>query len=457
MTLIKGFRNIFKYMETSLWLATILFTIGIGNTFYFDKVKFNHIDLLPVDKLIQFFSIGLIVIAFILLLRKVIVYKLKSQSIENLHKNIDQHNGQFNLLKEQCSDYIDLIGETFIECDPDFTILKCSKNIKKLLGTESFELENKKLRQILQYSENFEEVELKYFRNGKKLLNYGIDCISSQGNVIPISSTFMNYHDKITDTNKILVVLKDRTSEIKIEELTHKSKLLFHNSKMASLGEMSGNIAHEINNPLTIIRGSVGRLSKLLIREGEYSEQVENLLERLNRMVERVSSIIYVMQSFSDTCEHSEKELVLIKDIVSTVVELNAEKLKFQGIKFDFLLSNVDAHVKINKSDIEQALMNIVNNASEAISKTGEKKGSISLKVISENGRLFITIENDKGAIDPELTDKIFEPFYTSKTRGIGMGLPIAHTLCQRNNVDLCLDSLDPVTFRLEFFGAIKV
>ncbi len=431
-------------------------------------------------KLLRIFTISIITFAFFLILRKLVYFKLEAdmmniyfdetikglprtkmflnhRSMYSLKKKIDQQNENFLLLKDQCDDYLNIIKETFIVCRPDFTITKCSKEIRELVGWESFELENKKLSFLFERKEDFEDLELKYYQNGKKLFNIPLRCQTSTGVLVNVQGTFVDYYDKILHKNIILIILKDGTAEMKVEELTEKSKHLFHNSKMASLGEMSGSIAHEINNPLMIIKGSVSRLSKVLLREGNYSEPVEILLDRLNRMIERVSSIIYVMQSFGDSGDRTEKEFVLVKDLIVTLLELHAQKLRSKGIRIDFSLSNPDIQVKINKSDIDQALMNIFTNAVEGITQSGADSGNISLRVVFEKEQLYMLIRNDGAPIEKHLASKIFEPFFSSKDKGTGMGLAIAHTLCQRNEVDLRLDCLYPVTFRLEFYGATKV
>lgn len=429
---------------------------------------------------LRVFTISIIILAFFLILKKTLFFKLEMnnlrayfeariknekkekiflshESMHNLRKLIDIQSENFLLQKEQCTDFLDVIEETFIICKPDFTILKCSKETKQLIGWESFELENKKLSFFFDNEESFEDLELKYYKNGKKLFKYPVKCKSSTGEVIRVLATFIDYYDKIKRQNIILIVLKDGSNEMKIEELTEKSKHLFHNSKMASLGEMSGSIAHEINNPLMIIKGSVSRLEKIILREGKHSEQSEVLLDRLNRMIDRVSSIINIMQNFGDSSNCTEKEFVFIKDIIATIVELNAQKLKSKGISIDFYLSHPNIQVKVSKSDIDQAVMSIMNNAAEGILREEAQKGFISIRVTYSKGQLLMFIRNDGAPIDEYIASKIFEPFFTTKEKGTGMGLSIAHTLCQRNGVDLSIDCLYPATFKFEFLTAIRV
>ncbi len=432
-------------------------------------------------KFLRMFTIFIIILAFLIILKKLLSFKIdllklsdyfhkrvrnekvdrlliKHRSIHDFKSLIDIQSENFLLQKEQCADIINAIEETLVICKPDFSICRCSKEVKQLIGWESFELENKKLSVFFDREEDFDELELKYYRNGKKLFKYPIECKSNTGEVLRVLGTFIDYYDKIRKENVILVILKDGTAEMKIEELREKSKYLFHNSKMASLGEMSGSIAHEINNPLMIIKGSISRLGKIIKRDGLYNEQSKVLIDRVNRMIERVSSIIEIMQNFGDNSENSsEKEFVFIRDLIATAVELNAQKLISKGIKIDFSISNPNIQVKVNKGDMDQAILNLINNAVDGILRGGQEKGSISIRVSTSKKRLFLIIRNDGAPVEKYISSKIFEPFYSTKEKGVGMGLPIAHTLCQRNAVDLRLDCLYPVTFKLEFLGATRV
>ena len=449
-----------------------------------DEILMNNREVKSIEieklKYLRVFTIFIIVIAFLILLKKLMTFRgeldqvnnysedilnnkatkvipLKDKKIHELKRNIDIQRENYQILHEQKIDFIDLIQEVFIICKPDFTITYCSKEIKKLLGRESFELENKKLEQIFESIDFFEEIEMKYYKNGKKLFNIPLKCTNEDGQLFDVNGTLVNYYDKIQKKDVILIVLKDGSAARQIEYLTEKSKQLFHNSKMASLGEMSGSIAHEINNPLMIIKGSVRRLDKLILREGHFHDEVDKLLDRLNRMSDRISSIMYVMQSFGDRHGITEKEYIYVKDLIISTVELCSEKLKARGIDIDYSWAQSDIQARVSQADISQALLSIIDNACDGIELNGIKEGLISFKVFYEEKRLFILVRNNGAPIENSNFKKIFDPFFSNKEKGIGMGLSIAHTLCQRNEVDLRLDCLFPVTFRLEFLGAVKV
>ncbi len=442
----------------------------------------NEVKSVEIQKLkyIRLFAVISAFFAVLIILRKMAMFKLemikandyferltknqkkekinfKQKSIQDLKRNIDRQFESIQILEEQKQDFLNMMKETFIICRPDFSVQYCSKEIKRLLGWESFELENKKFSNLLASESYFEDLELKYYQNGKKLFNVSLDCLNNRGDHCPIKATFVDYYDKIHQQNIILIVLKDGSYLQQIEELTEKSKYLFHNSKMASLGEMSSSIAYEINNPLMIIKGSAGRLQKLLIREGIYDEQMERILDRISRMSERISSVIYVMQSFGERSDKTAKKFISVSELVMSALELNTEKLKQKGINIEYSINDPNILVKVNKTDMDQAILSIINNAYDAIDTSKIREGLVSIKVFNEGERLFILIRNNGEAIAKDVGNRIFDPFFSTKEGGVGMGLSIAHTLCQRNEVDLKLDSLYPVTFRLEFLGLKKL
>ncbi|MAF78013.1 MAG: hypothetical protein CME60_07610 [Halobacteriovoraceae bacterium] len=444
-----------------------------------DNVEIKSFEIEKL-KLIRLFALSLISLSFIILLKRLFIMKfdlitlndylydllkgsvadqpkIKERSIFALKEKMDLQYHKLELQDEKIRDYLHFTQETFIVCRTDFTVLSCTKEIKKLLGWESFEVENKKLNFILNTEGLFEELELKYYQNAKKLFNISFQCLSSRGEMKEILGTFLNYYDKVEQKNKIIVVLKDGSGEKKIEELREKSKQLFHNSKMASLGEMSGSIAHEINNPLMIMKGSLSRLNKILIREGHLSEKVEKIIERLSRVSERISSIMFVMQSFGNQNDKVMRSMVDLEELIESHLSLNQEKLKSLGIEVKTSYIDTKVEVLVHRADIDQILQSLVTNAYEAISRSHIEQGVISFKMVYDEGRLFILFRNNGAAISKDVASKLFDPFYTTKTNGIGMGLSIAHSLCQRNDIDLKLDCLKPVTFRLEFLGAVQI
>ena len=126
-----------------------------------------------------------------------------------------------------------------------------------------------------------------------------------------------------------IAITNDITEKVEREkEIEHQRQALVHSARLASLGEMAGGIAHEINNPLGIIMGTAGHLKLHMRRQGIQDELLEEGFDRIEETVRRISSIIKGLRNFSRDASDEDFKAVRISDIVQETLELTREKVK---------------------------------------------------------------------------------------------------------------------------------
>lgn len=202
----------------------------------------------------------------------------------------------------------------------------------------------------------------------------------------------------------------------KKKQLEHTYKELAQKEKMADIGKFSMIIAHELKNPLGIIKGSVDILHKRTTKphiKGTMLRYIQDEVKRLNKLIEDFLSFARPAPP--------QKTLVVINNIVKRVSEhfaLPEEIHKNISLHLD---PGVCPPIKMDENQIYQTLLNLVNNAVQAI----EGKGTIHLKTVCHNRYIRIQVSNTGPVIPEELREKVFEPFYTTKAKGTGLGLAI--------------------------------
>jgi signal transduction histidine kinase len=240
------------------------------------------------------------------------------------------------------------------------------------------------------------------------------------------------------------------TSQKLIEEQRVK---LLHTAKLTSLGEMAGGIAHEINNPISIVYSKLENIEFILEKNIALDSQFKNdLFKRTNGAkdaVVRVSKIISTMKGLLHDSSRKDFEHVEIQSVIDDTVALCQERIRAQGVTLEVRRSfGIMAYCR--PSEISQVLINLLSNAIDSLENSTRKVIEIDTSLTSE----FILIRvSDSGAgVPEEIQNRIMEPFFTTKDvgKGTGLGLSISRQILANHGGDLSLTTpINPCSFVL--------
>jgi PAS domain S-box-containing protein len=208
--------------------------------------------------------------------------------------------------------------------------------------------------------------------------------------------------------------------QVKIERLK-----ALQNSKLASLGELSAGIAHEINNPLTVILG----LSWSLMKYVGQPEMLQDKINIIERAAKRIEHIVSGLKRFSRSTSPQNirmTKLLPIIDDALTIVGAKQRKYEVEIIK-DY---QADPSIKCDEIEIEQVIVNLVNNAIDAVELAKERWIRIVVKQIDAKVILQV-VDSGPGIKDDEVRSRLFDPFFTTKIvgQGTGLGLSISRSI----------------------------
>lgn len=214
-------------------------------------------------------------------------------------------------------------------------------------------------------------------------------------------------------------------------------------AKLASLGEMAGGIAHEINNPLAIISSVIQFLKKSIDRKKLTDEILIESITTIEATVLRTSKIIKGLRTVSHSSENFEKSPTMIKDILDDVLGLCTEKFKNHGVRIEIpsIGSYSDKLIECDRVQLSQVLINLLGNSFDAIYESDEKWVRIEL---NEDSNFEIIKISDSGpGIPEEIVQKIFNPFFTSKEvgKGTGLGLSISRSIMTKHKGSIEIDT----------------
>jgi PAS domain S-box-containing protein len=216
---------------------------------------------------------------------------------------------------------------------------------------------------------------------------------------------------------------------------------LIYSSKMSALGEMSAGMAHEINNPLTIISGNAA-LAKRELQKLLGTNSITPRLERIEETCLRIQKIVNGLKAFSCQEQNQEKLPHNLVDILNETIDLCSEKFQSHGITFAYEASG-DTNVQCNHIQVAQILINLLSNAHDAAEAQYQKWIHVFIDGTQED-KVILRVTDSGTGISLNLQKKIMQPFFTTKTigKGTGLGLSISEGYAKEHKGRLYLDVL---------------
>ncbi|MGI9568577.1 MAG: PAS domain-containing sensor histidine kinase, partial [Desulfobulbia bacterium] len=227
----------------------------------------------------------------------------------------------------------------------------------------------------------------------------------------------------------LLVTTSDITKRLEAEQQ------LIQASKMATLGEMATGVAHELNQPLSVIKtASNFFIRKVRKKEPIKEEILETMAEEIDSHVDRASKIINHLREFGRKADLG-LQSVQINQVIVKTFDIFSQQLKVRGIDTIWSLQDDLPEIMSDADRLEQVFINLLINARDAIMDRLEKEDQLAfdkkifLRTRSEKNKVVIEVCDTGIGILPSVVDKIFEPFFTTKEvgKGTGLGLSISY------------------------------
>ncbi|WCJ58541.1 response regulator [Fontisphaera persica] len=218
-----------------------------------------------------------------------------------------------------------------------------------------------------------------------------------------------------------------------LHELTERAQLeqqLRQTEKLAALGQMISGIAHELNNPLAVVKGYL----ELVLQHRELAPDVRADLEKVAQESNRAAKLVQNFLAFARE-RPPQRELVNLNEVAQRVLELRKFAVRVAGVQVQTRL-DPDLPVTLADADqIQQVLVILINNAVQAMSGR-DRPGLLKVATRHAEGKVLVEVEDNGPGVPPHLETRIFEPFFTTKQvgAGTGLGLSIALSIVSEHN-----------------------
>jgi signal transduction histidine kinase len=228
---------------------------------------------------------------------------------------------------------------------------------------------------------------------------------------------------------------------LQMQELTMDKQLVERSSKFATIGELSAQVGHEVNNPLTICFGHLKKLQHKLSEMNIKDKQINYSIDKSFYAMKRIKTIVNGLKSVAYSADEVDYVAINVNEVIKVTIDFIQEIFRSESIVLDINLSDEKLWLYGNEGKLQQAIMNLMTNARDAIRSMPEPMISISTSV--DENMIVINVSDNGPGIPEEFKERVFNSFFTTKEKGkgTGIGLPLTYQIVQEHGGDIKFSS----------------
>ncbi|SER69623.1 two-component system sensor histidine kinase NtrB [Salipaludibacillus aurantiacus] len=228
----------------------------------------------------------------------------------------------------------------------------------------------------------------------------------------------------VVDGDHYIIMLKDESFQKRFEQL------LTYQQQMQAVSQIAAGVAHELRNPLSVIKGFI-QLSKLSNSLTTYYDTIYSEINRMNQIIEDFLSI---------SRKKIDKRYVQPEDLIESMLMIFRSECTLHDVEFTYHIQESSHYLYVNEQMIKQVLINVMRNAIEAYEgQTKNRSFLLTTFIIKES--YFIQLKDEGPGIPADLIDKINEPFFTTKDKGTGIGIPLGKQILEEHKGEFIINS----------------
>lgn len=429
------------------------------------KLKNTYLNEYKYDRLWHYLVVGIIVLILSMImsifftkqLKKFFVI-LKDVRVLNklLNKKVKNKTQELYEKQKQYQDILQTINDFIWEVDIAGKYIYASPQVEKILGYKPEEVIGKTPFDFMSDDES-EKIKLVFddiMKNRKSILLLKNKNVHKNGEFVYLETSgnpIFDEHNRLigyrgTDrdiTPKIKIQEKLKQNHIKIKELNkdleskineevkknhEKDAQIFAQSKMAAMGDMIANIAHQWRQPLSTISTTASGLKLNYEYQMLDNKSIPEEMTRIVKQTKYLSNTIDTFMSFLKDNRELKKEN--LKLIISNTLQILKSSLDNNFIEVNHNLEEIKSlEIETIPSELQEAIINIINNSKDAINDNKIKNGLISINIKTQADKIVIIIEDNGGGIPENIIRRVFEPYFTTKhkSQGTGLGLHMVY------------------------------
>ncbi len=215
---------------------------------------------------------------------------------------------------------------------------------------------------------------------------------------------------------------------------------LLHVERSARMGELTASLAHELNQPLAAILSNAQAALRFLQSDKVNLDEFREILHDIIQDDQRAGNVIRSLRSMMKR-EERERNPIILKNVVNDVIQIFHTESIFRNVRIDTEFDESLPPVLGDKVQLQQVVLNLIVNAADAMSQNPPEHRKIILRAQVKDDRIRVTIRDFGPGIDQGNVDRIFQPFFTTKGTGLGMGLAVSQTIVEAHGGDIWVEN----------------
>ena len=339
---------------------------------------------------------------------------------------------------------LDTVPDAMVVIDPQGIMQSFSATAERLFGYAPGEAIGRNVSTLMPspYREQHDGYLQRYLATGeRRIIGVGRLAVAQRkdGSTFPIELAVGEVHsgDRRFFTGFIRDLTDRQETQKRMQELQAE---LVHISRFTALGGMASTLAHELNQPLSAVANYLKGSRRLLAScQGDALPRVLDAVDQAMEQALRAGQILKRLRTFVSRRESVRQ----LEDLPKLIEEANALALvgvKEFGVRVTFALDPNAARVFVDKVQIQQVLLNLIRNALEAMQESAERNLVLSTRQV-DGDMIELSVADTGPGIPPDIAAQLFQPFFTTKAQGMGLGLPISRTIVAAHGGRLWVES----------------
>ncbi|SHJ71831.1 two-component system sensor histidine kinase NtrB [Tepidibacter formicigenes] len=316
---------------------------------------------------------------------------------------------------------LDSITNGLIAVDKNLKIKSINKDGREIFNLDEYFIE-KEIDTLFADYEKLEGMLIEVIEGNKKMLNIETRCNSKNNKYLDVKLLAYPLKNITGKIDGLVLVIEDISEIKKLESQVRRA------DKLSAVGELASGVAHEIRNPLGIIK-TISQTIKEDIKDNNIEEEeINEGLDIIIHEIDRANSVIKGLLDFAKPSVYQIKTQSINK-LIKNIVLITNKYAQQHNVEINYTFEE-DKNILIDGEKLKQAFINIIFNCIHAMPKGGK----LNINLSKENSWVKISFEDEGIGIPRDKLEKIFEPFYTTKDTGTGLGLSITHRIIEEHN-----------------------
>lgn len=332
---------------------------------------------------------------------------------------------------------IDTVPDAIVVIDAQGTIQSFSPAAERLFGYHSVEVIGRNVNILMPapYREAHDEYLGRYLRTGeRRIIGIGrvVVGLRNSGETFPIELQVgeFAFMGSRFFTGFVRDLTKRQEAERRIQDL--QSELL-HASRLSVMGQMASTMAHELNQPLTAVTNYLEAGRQLLATGAGGFERLGEIMEKAVAQAQRAGEVIRQLRQFVSKGE-TERRIESLNQLVEEALALALVGARQRGVRTSLEFDDASPQVLVDHVQIQQVVLNLVRNAVEAMEEMKVRELVVATRTVSDQKMAEVIVADSGPGIAPELADRLFQPFVTTKKTGMGLGLSICREIVEAHH-----------------------